>query len=112
MGSRDGGQKEVWTLWKDILLSQSKACAITNSALLYLYAACACDSSFLFRLQSKADSVLKGIYSPACNMPLTTKPFQPSDLLTQEWSSELSQWNTHHQNVCQIWSKAFLEGIV
>lgn len=67
----------------DILLSQSKASAITNSALLHPYAVCAHDNSFLFRSQSKVDSVLK-ISSSAHNMYLTTKPFQPSDLLAQE----------------------------
>lgn len=67
----------------DILLSQSKATAITNSALLCPYAACAQDNSFLFRSQSKADSVLK-FSSSAHNMYLTTKLFQPSDLLAQE----------------------------
>lgn len=67
----------------DILLSQSKASAITNSALLQSYAICPHDNSFLFRSQSKADSVLKNS-SSAHNMYLTTKPFPPSDLLAQE----------------------------
>lgn len=67
----------------DILLSQSKANGIANSALLHPYAVCAHENSFLFRPQSKADSVLK-ISSSAHNMYLTTKPFQPSGWLPQQ----------------------------
>lgn len=68
----------------DILLSQCKASAITNSALLHPNAVCTHDNSFLFRSQSKADSVLKDLSSSAHNVYFSIKTFQPSDLLAQE----------------------------
>lgn len=52
--------------------------------MLHPYAVCTHDNSFLFRSQSKADSVLKDLSSSAHNVYLSTKTFQPSDLLAQE----------------------------
>lgn len=57
--------------------------ALSRTALLRPCAPCAGDNSFLCRSQSEAASALKSS-SSAHNIYLTTKPFQPSDLLAQE----------------------------